>query len=252
MTLLGALLGAAMAAALVALGVELRRQQRRLRRLERRVRTHHDALAAELRQQRALIELAAGLGARAPLPPMTDWAVAPDLGRLLVETVLDLRPATVVECGSGTSTVLIAYALERLGSGRVVALEHDPAQVERTERLLDRHGLQRWATVRHAPLVPHAVGDATFRWYDLAAVPLADRVDLLFVDGPPGGVQPLARYPAVPLLRNRLGPGAVVLLDDAGRADERAVAERWAAELPELALELVPCAKGAAVLRRRT
>lgn len=251
MTLLGALVGAVIAGPLVAFGVELRRQRRRLRRLERRVRTQHDTLTAELRQQRALIELAAGLGARAPLPPMTDWAVLPDLGRLLVETVLDLRPGTVVECGSGTSTVLIAYALERLGRGHVVALEHDPAQAERTEELLRRHGVARWATVRRAPLMPHAVGGETFRWYDVGAEPLPERIDLLFVDGPPGGVQPLARYPAVPVLRERLSPGAVVLLDDAARPDERAVAERWASELPDMALDLVATAKGTAILRSR-
>jgi predicted O-methyltransferase YrrM len=246
-----ALLGAALLAALVAAGVELRRLQRRLRRLDRRLRTQHDAIATELQQQHALVGLAAGLGARAPLPPTTDWAVLPDLARILVETVLDVRPAAVVECGSGTSTVLVAYALERVGAGRVVALEHDPAQADRTQRMLARHGLERWATVCRSPLVPQAVGGTTFQWYDLARVPLPDRVDFLFVDGPPGGVQALARYPAVPLLRDRLGPRAVVLLDDTGRDEERAVAERWAAESPDLTLELVPCAKGAALLRRR-
>jgi hypothetical protein len=47
-------------------------------------------------------------------------------------------------------------------------------------------------------------------------------------------------YPALPLLRDRLAPGCLVVLDDAQREGERWVIERWRAEFP---LDLQPTAR---------
>lgn len=52
-------------------------------------------------------------------------------------------------------------------------------------------------------------------------------VDVLIVDGPPGLTGDWARYPAYPLLREKLRPGAIVLIDDAQRTDERSIVEAW-------------------------
>ena len=73
---------------------------------------------------------------------------------------------------------------------------------------------------------------------------------LLVVDGPPGTVRPMARYPALPVLLNRLAADATVVMDDARRPDEQAIAERWAAGLPGWRLEFRHTEKGAAILRR--
>ena len=63
-------------------------------------------------------------------------------------------------------------------------------------------------------------------WYsgDALAAALPDRIDLLLVDGPPDLFGPGVRWPAVPLLRDRLGPGAAVLMDDGDRPAERRAA----------------------------
>jgi len=49
------------------------------------------------------------------------------------------------------------------------------------------------------------------------------------VDGPPAYAagQGLARYPALPVLRGRLAPGATVILDDVERPGEQEVLRRW-------------------------
>ena len=57
---------------------------------------------------------------------------------------------------------------------------------------------------------------------------------VLFVDDPPGPTGPQARYPAIPVLSDRLADGAIVVLDDASRADEATIVERWCAEIPGL------------------
>jgi hypothetical protein len=50
---------------------------------------------------------------------------------------------------------------------------------------------------------------------------------------------------------NRLSPNAVVLLDDADRADEQDTVRNWLAEFPDFELQMLPHIKGTAVLRRK-
>jgi hypothetical protein len=59
-------------------------------------------------------------------------------------------------------------------------------------------------------------------------------IAMLLVDGPPGHTASCARDPALPLLRTRLAPGALVVLDDTNRADERRTLEHWQQLVPGL------------------
>jgi hypothetical protein len=49
----------------------------------------------------------------------------------------------------------------------------------------------------------------------------------------------------LPLLRERLAPGATLLIDDGSRPDERAMVERWQTEVEGLLVRELPLAKGA-------
>lgn len=213
-----------------------------------------DQLRAALRHQFAQLEALGALyyGARPEraIPPTRGWAASPDLLWYLYQAVLRRRPRLVLECGSGVSTLVLAYGLRSLAAGQVVALEHDQRHAEATRALLREHGLTQWAQVRAAPLTPVAIAGRTWRWYDPAQLP-AGPVDLLFVDGPPGTVGRLARLPAVPVLRDRLSPDALVVLDDHDRDDEREVVRRWLEQLPGWVAESVGHEKGTAVLRCR-
>jgi hypothetical protein len=120
----------------------------------------------------------------------------------------------------------------------------------RTREALASAGLTDVATVVDAPLVDHVVEGETWRWYDLASLPRLPLAGLLVVDGPPGGLRPLARYPAMPLLEDRLTDTAIVVMDDTRRSDERLIAERWAARPGAWRLEFRDTEKGAAILRR--
>lgn len=192
----------------------------RLRWFERRV----DFAAAETQ---ASIELAGILPLRAPLRPMTGWAITPELGAILVRTVLERRPKTIVELGSGVSSIVHGYSLELVGGGRVISLDHDAAYAEVTRREIALHALSDTVTVVDAPLVTQLVGGESFDWYSLANLPEDTRIDMLLVDGPPARTGRLARYPALPLLLSRLADGATLVLDDAARRSERAIVERW-------------------------
>jgi predicted O-methyltransferase YrrM len=139
--------------------------------------------------------------------------------------IVHRAPLEVVECGSGVSTVVLARLLAERGSGRITAVEHDPAWAVRIEGMLEREGLLGIARVVLAPL-----RDGWYAADDVAQVP--DAIDLLVVDGPPADTAELAqaRHPALGRLQDRLTEEAIVVLDDIGRAGERAVLERWQAE----------------------
>jgi predicted O-methyltransferase YrrM len=168
-----------------------------------------------------------------PMPELGGWAATPSTMLWILDHVMSSQARTIVECGSGTSTVWIATALERRGGeGRVVALESSDHYAEITRAELERLGLSDRATLVHAPLVNTTMSDESSQpWFDLSGFALSEPIDLLFVDGPPSRVAPMARYPAFPLLADRLAPDAAVVLDDTGRSAEDAIVERWTSEV---------------------
>jgi predicted O-methyltransferase YrrM len=182
-----------------------------------------------LAQVEALLDLYVVVAPSAPMPTTQGWAAAPATMRAVVRTALERSASLVLECGSGSSSVWLGHVVQRHG-GRVVALEHRADYVERTRGLVRTHGLEGVVDVRLAPLTPVTVAGESYSWYDPSAWADLDGVDMVFVDGPPGSTGPQARFPAVPLLRDRCVDGAVFLLDDTTRADEREVRRRWQEE----------------------
>jgi hypothetical protein len=177
--------------------------------------------------------------ARAPLPPLGGWALDADVLHAMAAIMWQRRPDLVVECGSGSSSVWLGYLVERLGHGRVVALEHDEHFLRSSRDLVAAHGLRDRVEIRHAPLEPWSPpwsqpGDPPQPWYAVGAIDDLKRIGLLLVDGPPEAVGEQARYPAGPLLIPRCTDDAVIVLDDTHRDGEQEVSRRWREEWPEL------------------
>jgi predicted O-methyltransferase YrrM len=209
------------------------------------------AQARDYRQVEALFSLFKVLEIRHPLPPMRGWALSPDLALFLVGLILERKPRCVLETGSGISTLVAAYALEKVGSGRIVSLEHDASFAAASAVKVRRHGLERFASVRHAPLRQIELEGRSWLWYDAALLDDVAAADLVLVDGPPGDTQRLARYPALPVLMPRLSPDAIVVMDDYRRKDEREIASRWLRQFQDFEAREVEAEKGAIVLSRR-
>ncbi len=70
----------------------------------------------------------------------------------LAQMIADEQPRLLIENGSGVSTLVAAYAFQKLGRGRVVALEHDPDRAKHTRALIAQHGLKAFATVIEAAI----------------------------------------------------------------------------------------------------
>lgn len=202
-------------------------------------------------QIEALFSLYSTLKIAHPLPSMRLWAASPDFVIIGVSLIREHAPRLVLEVGSGVSTVVSAYALQEQGSGQLISLEHDASFAGVSSANVTSHRLEHIAQVRYAPLKPVLLGDTTYPWYDTAALDnLPGTIDLLVVDGPPSGTGPMARYPALPLLYERLSPGAFILVDDFLRDDEYAMVNRWVEDYKLIVVQTYANEKGAAVLQK--
>lgn len=169
-----------------------------------------------------------------PLPMGGGWALTGDSAALLAREVLTRKPETILELGSGASTLLLGQILKRNGRGRLLSVDHDPEWANQTRRFVEFLGLSDIVSVVDAPLKRIAPGDQAAKWYDIPQSSLADlgAIDLLVVDGPPQAKDNPgeARYPAFPMLRKYLSPHALIFVDDAKRPTESKMVERWQAE----------------------
>ncbi len=209
------------------------------------------ALDEQLQQIQSLLFLQQTLRPAHPLPLFDRAALFPDAAAVLVGLLRERRPRRVVELGSGVSTLIVAYVLREIGGGQVLSLEHDPHYARLTRDLLCRHAVADFAQVIDAPLVDVTLGRHRHRWYDPRALAAIDApVDLLLVDGPPRRTQPLARYPALPLLVDRLSAQALIVVDDSRRSDEREMLRRWQTEFEGWELSHIPCSEGLSLMQR--
>jgi predicted O-methyltransferase YrrM len=206
-------------------------------RLERLIRSAEDAAS-----------LSAPLGPAAPL--FGRWAAEGDFAGMIVRE-LERSPRLVVECGSGSTTVVIGDKLRQSGSGRVVSLEHDAFYATRTTRLINLAGLSDVARVVEARLQPQQFGNRIIDWYDRSIVEEAidGEIDVLVVDGPPQ-LSPWARWPALEVFYPFLAEDPVVLLDDGRTRETSRAVWAWVEQFTDLDLYWLDTVKGTWLLRR--
>jgi predicted O-methyltransferase YrrM len=211
--------------------------------IERNVLSATAALGRQIRNAEDLTAVAALLGAR--LPPLGNWGIEADFARLIIDELQE-RPRTIVECGSGASTILIAALLENRGEATFYSIEHSEPFASSLRARLESLGLAEQVQTVVAPLRWQAFAARSTIWYDAHSIGahVAGPIDLLVVDGPPP-VAPWARWAAMPFFHADLAPGAVVLLDDGRRRSERGAAASWRAQYPDLDVYWLDTVKGA-------
>ena len=180
------------------------------------------------RQLQAVLNLHTVLKPKAPLPIMRLATLGPDMAIEYLNLIRSRQPKTIVELGSGVSTVIAAILLKEQGGGKVIALDHDKEWLEHTREILERHGVSEYADLRYAPLVP--VEGANHPWYDPQALAGVDQVDLLLIDGPPDYKDEGRRQPGLTYLTAKLSSEAVVIADDCDRKKWRNFTMQWSRE----------------------
>lgn len=211
----------------------------------------HRALENQQRKIQATTFLTQHLGLREPLPYMASWAATPELALEVHKLIRTHNPNLIVELGSGISTLICGYTLQGMQSnGRVLSFDHDPDFAALTRIQLVQHSLQAYCTVVDAPLKNVSVEGQPYTWYTIDQASFPAPIDLLIVDGPPEKTQPLARYPALPVLHNRLSNDAIILVHDTHRKDESEAIRRWLDAFPTYQSIKLDTEKGITVLKK--
>ncbi len=205
-------------------------------------------LLNEYRQIESLMNLHSLIQLSNPLPPLRVWVASPDLAVLIYSLIIDRKVQNVLELGSGASSLIIGYALQQLGRGKVVSLEHDQKYVSSSVDLVKKHQLNDYCKVEYAPLVQTNINDKNYKFYSLDSLKDGEKFDMLVIDGPPGSSNPMARFPAIPLLYERLSSQALVVLDDASRRDEKLAVKEWLQNYNLETLTTPQTEKGVAVI----
>jgi hypothetical protein len=145
-----------------------------------------------------------------------------------VQKRLSTARGTVLECGTGATTLLAGVLAERHGF-RVLSLEQDPSWSAHVRRTLRREGIDR-VTIVEAPL--RREGD--YAWYDVDPGVVPPDVSLVICDGPfvassfGPPIHASWRYGVVPHVLARRD--AEMLLDDLDDPRAHAVLDRWSRE----------------------
>ena len=85
----------------------------------------------------------------------------------------------------------------------------------------------------------------------LAFLYFCSEIDFLIIDGPPSKGSHYARYPAIPLLFDKLSKDAIIILDDSKRKMEQEIVEKWKKEFDCFNFEYLDNDKGLYILRKK-
>lgn len=207
------------------------------------------ALAREIRSAEDAGVLSARVGSGAPLFGL--WSAEADFVGVIVRSLED-GARTVVECGSGSTTIVIGSVLRELGAGSLTAIEHEESYAAEIRRRVERAGLDEYVRVVTAPLRVQTFTQATVPWYDRDIVEdaVTEIIDLVVVDGPPQTIAG-ARTPALDVLHGRLAADAAVLCDDGRARATLGDVNDWSRRFPDLDVFWIDTVKGTWMLKRR-
>lgn len=130
----------------------------------------------------------------------------------------------ILECGSGLSTFIMGAIAQKLGR-EIWALENSPEWAERLSTQLEKYNINSV----HLCLDP-LKNYGEYDWYQPPLEKMPGEFPLIICDGPPGSTHG-GRYGLLPVMREKIKPGAIILLDDGEREEEKNIAQRWAEDL---------------------
>jgi predicted O-methyltransferase YrrM len=132
-------------------------------------------------------------------------AVSRETGTLLYMLARSSRAKSIVEFGTsfGISTLHLAAALRDNGGGCLITSEFEPSKAARARQNLSAGGLSDLVEIREGDALTTLQAD------------LPDTIDLVLLDGAK------ALYPEIlDLLESRLGPGAMIVADNADHSPD--------------------------------
>lgn len=128
---------------------------------------------------------------------------------------------SVLECGSGLSTLLLGIVAQQRGI-RVWSLEHNGFWADRLSSVLSKMKINSVTICRVAL---RSFGE--FDWYDVSLEQMPKDFSVVVCDGPPGDTLG-GRCGLIPVMKEHLTPGCVIIADDVTRKAELNMLIDWA------------------------
>jgi predicted O-methyltransferase YrrM len=206
---------------------------------------HRSDLENLRRQMACVAELQSAIPGPVPFGKLGGWTISADALAIIARDIRKRRSPTVVEFGSGVSTILLAALLRAMGRGRLITIEHDLDYLKVVDSDLFAHGLKSVVDLRHLPMVSFSAAPpfAACHSYDLCQ--LDAQFDVALVDGPiTAKFGAATRLAPLEWCVSKLNPSGSIYLDDAERAEERQIVAALCALHPEIEVEFLDTEKG--------
>jgi predicted O-methyltransferase YrrM len=178
-----------------------------------------------------------------------EWSLNHEAINLLRQRFLQIRPDSVLEFGSGVSTVVFSHLLRQQfadDATRLFSVEQSADFAGRTETLLARAGTRKTVQFEFPGMADDEFEGEVVSSYNLSDAVLgrifsAIQPSLIFIDGP-FGTGPV-RGTVLPRILPYLTRPTTVILDDALRDNEMKILAAWSA-LPGVSV------KGISLIRK--
>lgn len=180
------------------------------------------------------------------------WSIDSFLAKFLATHLLENKPGTIVEIGSGSSSILIAQCTKKIGyTPKHIAIDHEHRYLELTKKTAALNGVEKRIEFHECPLKEIDIPGHKGAWYhDVLNSIDSNKIDLLIIDGPPEQTCAFARYPALPMLYSQLSEECTIILDDSSRDDEKNIIKKWMELYPEFEATFITEGHGVTILTR--
>ncbi len=163
------------------------------------------------------------------------WAIEEDLVDLVDSLLGQFEKPSLIEFGSGRGSKSLAHLIKK-HNGKMSSIEGDENWANFVDNELKLNNLSDYVQILHAPLASRIEMGIPTKFYSETFLDYLNfKIDLVIVDGPQGDISPVARYPALKSIYNKLNNEKFyVILDDYNRVDEKLIIEMWRLEFPQL------------------
>ncbi|HYP25622.1 MAG TPA: hypothetical protein VE262_02800 [Blastocatellia bacterium] len=174
------------------------------------------------------------------------WSIGEASFQAITDLIRQLRrPKTIVEFGSGPSSIRLALAFP---DSDITSIESDRQSFEAARSMIDEAGVGGNLKVVYSPLAFQSYGPGRILSYEAQA--FDEEIDCVIIDGPPFYTL-RGREACLYQVYDRLVVDGLVILDDHSRPSEASVVKNWLAVYPgSFSLEVLKVGNELAVLRK--
>lgn len=148
------------------------------------------------------------------------WAVGYNYAYILVRTLNEIKPASILECGLGQSTKIIASYMNYYMENKIIKYDVVEQDSEWINFFGKNESISKNVNIYQREIVSKEKKGGKFYYYnDFKSVIKGKRYNLLSIDGPWGG-ENISRTDVIEYIPDILADDFVIIMDDCERKGE--------------------------------